>query len=147
MESIKVVLQPGAVMPIRATEGSICYDLHYNGPDTTIAPRASVLLGTGVHFGFPPPSANGAVYGGKIHSRSGLSVKKNIDVGAGVIDSDYTGEIRVLLRNTSDTPVEFKAYDRIAQIAIQKYYIVDLIQVESLDDTDRGELGFGSSGN
>ncbi len=141
------MLQPGAQLPIRATSGSVCYDLHYYGPDVVIEPRSSKLLRTGVHFGFPPPAADGAVYGAKIHSRSGLSVKKGIDVGAGVIDADYTGEVRVLLRNTSTEPVEFKHGDRIAQIAVQKYYAFPLVQVNSIEDTVRGHSGFGSSGN
>ena len=85
-------------------------------------------------------------YVGLIWPRSGLAVKNGIDVFAGVIDSGYRGEIKVCLYNSSDWNVDFKAGERIAQIIIQKLEYVEMLEVEHLQDSSRGEGGFGSSG-
>ena len=83
---------------------------------------------------------------GRIAPRSGLAVKHFLDVGAGVIDADYRGEVKVLLFNLSDADFEVKAEDRIAQIIIEKYTLTELVEVEELSETVRGEGGFGSTG-
>ena len=84
---------------------------------------------------------------GRIAPRSGLAVKNFIDVGAGVIDSDYRGEVKVLLFNLSqDTDFSVSPGDRIAQMIIEKYTPTTLFEVESLSETVRGEGGFGSTG-
>ena len=83
---------------------------------------------------------------GKVASRSGLSFKFGIEVGAGIIDSDYRGEVKVLLRNHGHSPFKFDVGDRIAQLIIMPYDKVDIEYVEELSDTTRGEAGFGSSG-
>lgn len=95
---------------------------------------------TGVRVAVPPG------YYGRVAPRSGLAVKKFVDVGAGVIDADYRGDIGVVLFNLSDVPFEVKRGDRIAQLVIEKISMGDVIQVESLDDTQRGDGGFGSTG-
>jgi len=82
---------------------------------------------------------------GRIAPRSGLSFKKGIDVMAGVVDSGYTGELCVVLINLSDEIVNFKAKDRIAQLIIEKCYDVDWHEVDDLENTERGEGGFGST--
>ena len=83
-----------------------------------------------------------------IWPRSGLAVKKGIDVLAGVVDSGYRGEIEVALLNTDfELPFTIEAGDRIAQILIQPVSQFDMVVVESLTDTDRGDGGFGSSGS
>lgn len=79
-------------------------------------------------------------------SRSGLAWKHSIDVGAGVIDADYRGPVRVILFNHSDVDFEVKAGDRISQLIIEKIITPDVVEVESLDSTQRGEGGFGSTG-
>jgi dUTP pyrophosphatase len=84
-------------------------------------------------------------YYGRIAPRSGLALKYGLVVLAGVIDSDYRGEIGVILRNTGIEDFEFKYGDRIAQIIIERCF-TNLTKVESLDDTDRGAGGFGSTG-
>ena len=78
--------------------------------------------------------------------RSGLALKHFIDVGAGVIDSDYRGEVKVLLFNHGPTDFEVKTGDRIAQIIIEKIAETKLVKIESLTTTNRGEGGFGSTG-
>ena len=86
------------------------------------------------------------IAGPMIWPRSGLSVNNGIDILAGVIDSGYRGEVKVCMLNTSDTLVHIHPGDRVAQLIIQKVEDVEFLEVESLDDTDRGEGGFGSSG-
>ena len=83
---------------------------------------------------------------GLIWPRSGLSVKKGLDVLAGVVDSGYRGEVMVCLYNTSDEDVEIKRGDRIAQIIFQEVPLVSLIQAEELETSQRGSNGFGSTG-
>ena len=86
---------------------------------------------------------------GRIAPRSGLAAKNSIDVGAGVIDSDYRGEVKVLLFNLGDVDFAIKPKDRIAQLIIEKYTITELEKLEDhqeLSSTVRGEGGFGSTG-
>lgn len=78
--------------------------------------------------------------------RSGLALKHAIDVGAGVIDADYRGPVGVILFNHSDVDFEVKAGDRIAQMILEKIVTPEVIEVEDLDSTLRGEGGFGSTG-
>jgi len=81
-----------------------------------------------------------------IWPRSGLAVKKGIDCGAGVIDSHYRGEVKVLLFNHSDSEFQIEPGDRIAQLLIQKVERVEFIPVDQLNETARNEGGFGSTG-
>jgi dUTP pyrophosphatase len=67
-------------------------------------------------------------------------------VGAGVIDPDYTGEIKVVLCNNGRVPVTFNAFDRIAQLILEKYQPARVVEVSDLGETDRGSGGFGSTG-
>ena len=85
-------------------------------------------------------------YYGRIAPRSGLAVKKGIDVLAGIIDSDYRGEIMVVLINLGKDAVLYNVGDKIAQIIFSKYETTDFNVVENLDDTNRAEKGFGSTG-
>lgn len=78
--------------------------------------------------------------------RSGLAWKHSIDVGAGVIDADYRGPVGVILFNHSDMDFDVKVGDRIAQLIIEKIMTPDVVEVEDLDTTLRGEGGFGSTG-
>ena len=83
---------------------------------------------------------------GRIAPRSGLAAKHMIDVGAGVIDSDYRGEVKVLLFNLGEKDFEVNKGDRVAQLIIEKYTITQMTEVKELDDTVRGAGGFGSTG-
>ena len=85
-------------------------------------------------------------YVGMIRPRSGLAAKHGIDVLAGVIDSDFRGEVRVILINHGDAPLDINAGDRIAQMVIQEYARMIPVEVEELTDTARGDGGFGSTG-
>ena len=107
---------------------------------TVIPARDRSLVGTGIRLEIPEG------YVGLIWPRSGLAIKKGIDCGAGVIDSCYRGEIKVLLFNHSDTKFQIEPGDRIAQILIQKVERVQFIPANELSGTTRNEEGFGSTG-
>ncbi len=109
--------------------------------DITIPARGRLVVPTGVKIALP----SGHV--GLVWPRSGLAVKQGLDCGAGVIDSQYRGEIKVLLFNHSDSDYQIKKGDRIAQLLIQKVETVEFVQVDDLDATSRGEKGFGSTGS
>lgn len=83
---------------------------------------------------------------GRIAPRSGLAAKHHIDVGAGVIDSDYSGEVMVLLFNHSEVAYTVKAGDRIAQLIIEKISQPCVVEVDTLPASGRGNHGFGSTG-
>ena len=105
-----------------------------------IPPRERTLVSTGVRLEIPEG------YVGLIWPRSGLAVKKGIDCGAGVIDSHYRGEVKVLLFNHSDNEFQIDPGDRIAQILIQKVERVEFHLVDQLNETARSDAGFGSTG-
>ena len=98
------------------------------------------MIGTGLAFGIPVGNY------GRVAPRSGLAAKNSIDVMAGVIDSDYRGELKVILANLSDTDFQVDEGMRIAQLIIEKYTLTTLNEVETLDETVRGAGGFGSTG-
>ena len=108
--------------------------------DITIPPRSSILVHTGIKIAVPDN------YVGLLWSRSGLSVKHKIEVGAGCIDATYRGELMVHLFNHSDEPFEVKKGDRIAQLITMYINIHPYMKVKKLDDTGRGDKGFGSTG-
>lgn len=99
-----------------------------------------MLISTGVSFAIPKG------YVGLIWPRSGLALKKGVDVLAGVIDSGYRGEIGVVLLNTGYDDVVIREGEKVAQILIQPVESVGILEVESLDESVRGEKNFGSSG-
>ena len=136
--TINVKLAPGAIMPTRGTDGAAGYDL-YAIEDVTINCFQFIPVSTGVSMDIP------AGHYGRVAPRSGLAVKNGIMVGAGVIDSDYRGEIKVALA-TLNGVYNIKAGDRIAQIIIEPVVNPELVQVDSLNDSERGDSGFGSTG-
>ncbi len=128
-----------AILPERKSSGAAGYDIS-SCIDIVIEPNTWKLVSTGIGFTVPPGTY------GQLAPRSGLSCK-GVLVGAGVIDRDYTGEVKVLLFNMSDdTPLEVKVGDRIAQLIIKKIETPNVVEVDSLGDTDRGDGGFGSTG-
>lgn len=136
-------LVDNAKVPTRATPGSVGYDL-YSTEDHIILPGHRAVISTGIQIGLPPGTY------GRIAPKSGQSVKHGIHVGAGVIDQDYSGELKVVLFNldTKKTFVVRQGY-RIAQLVLEK---VDLPDVEEVYDIQyyseiRGDGGFGSTGN
>jgi dUTP pyrophosphatase len=135
---INVMLSPDAVMPVAASNGAAGFDL-FAAEDTTINCFQFKPVSTGVSIEIP------AGHYGRVAPRSGLSVKHGVMVGAGVIDSDYRGEVKVALA-TLNGVYDIKKGDRIAQLIIERIATPELVQVDSLDSTDRGEGGFGSTG-
>ena len=133
------LLQENAKAPARATEHAAGYDIHCN-EHITLKPGARGLISTGFAMSIP----HGMV--ALIWPRSGLAGKHGIDSLAGVIDSDYRGEVRVALINHGDSLVEFKPGDRIAQMLVQPAYQQPVVLVDNLEDTQRGACGFGSTG-
>jgi len=129
----------GEYIPQIAKEGDAGADLRAS-EDTVVPANGRCLVPTGISMAIP----RGFV--GLIWPRSGLAVKHGIDSGAGVIDSGYRGEIRVLLFNHSDADFKVTKGDRIAQILIQKVETPQFVQVEALEQTERGAGGFGSTG-
>ena len=132
--------------PTRATSGSAAYDLRYTPTDDdesiVVHANSTKVLPTGLSIELPEG------YAALVCSRSGLAAKHGIQVlnAPGVIDSDYRGEIGVILRNTGNDNVIFLAGDRIAQLMIVPVLSVDWVSVEALGETDRGNGGFGSTG-
>lgn len=107
----------------------------------TIPPLSRATVGIGVSIEIPEG------YYGRIAPRSGLAHRHGIDVLAGVVDSGYRGEIKVVLHNTDDNESFYiRQGDKIAQIIIEKHYNFDFVESEDLSDTERGHGGFGSTG-
>lgn len=131
--------------PTRQTAGSAGYDIY--AADTTIVPaRSKQIISTGISIQLPTCPLDGHIYCLKIVSRSGLSAKNSLEKGAGLIDADYTGELKIILYNHSDKDYQVNMGDRIAQGIIIMVAIPNVIQVDELNDTDRGGDGFGSTG-
>lgn len=129
-----------AQLPKKATVGSAGYDL-YSAEEKTIPARSRGLVDTGLSMAFP-----GNCYA-RIAPRSGLAVKFCVDVGAGVIDSDYRGPVKVLLINHGDVEFQVKVGDRIAQMVFERIEQPIFVEVEDLPiSEERGEGGFGSTG-
>jgi dUTP pyrophosphatase len=128
-----------ATIPTRGSSGAVGYDL-YSVDEVVVSPSQRALVGTGVAVILPMN-----VYG-RVAPRSGLAVKHGIQVGAGVVDPDYRGEIKVVIFNQGDKHFEIKKGDRIAQLVLERCETPDVREIESLDETDRGSGGFGSTG-
>ena len=142
--SLKVKkLHPNAKLPEKGHPSDLGWDLFcVEGLD--IAPGARVLVKTGIAIQFPD------FVGGILKDRSSVASKMGLFVHAGVIDPNYRGEIMVLIHNNSIKPVGVDAGAKIAQMVLMPTFQVDsgdVVEVEELDDTDRGAGGFGSTGS
>jgi deoxyuridine 5'-triphosphate nucleotidohydrolase len=133
------LLTATAQLPTRGTPGSAGYDLAAD-EDTNLWPGERRLISTGVSVAVPAGTY------GRIAPRSGLAVKKGLDVMAGVIDPDYRGEVKVLAVNLGQTPIVIGQGDRIAQLVLERFEAAEVVQVETLDGTERGTGAFGSTG-
>jgi dUTP diphosphatase len=137
-----------AKLPVRASEGAAGFDLF--AAQRTIIPGSQArdgrvdigraLVPTGLAFSLPTG------YVGRISSRSGLSVKQNIETGAGWIDADYRGEVKIELKNFSSRDFVVEEGDRIAQLIILPIAMPELELTDSLPSSERGTGGFGSTG-
>lgn len=129
-----------ATIPTRATNGSAGYDLHAS-EDFIIRPNDWTRISTGISTQFDSSVA------AQICPRSGLAFKYGLTVGGGLIDSDYTGEIAVILMNMSNEEFRGSAGDRIAQLVFVNICINALESTGSIAETERGTGGFGSTGS
>ena len=138
---ILFTLDDGATTPTRAHATDAGLDLYALHP-ATIPPGGRELVSTGVHVAIPPG------YVGMICPRSGLAHKHGLTVlnAPGIIDAGYTGEIKVNLHNTDCMAQYVDAGDRIAQLVITPIPDAHLAQVDTLDTTERGDNGHGSTG-
>ena len=139
---IKIKTESGH-LPQYETEGSAGMDIraHIETP-ITISPGKRALISTGLFMEIP------SGYEVQIRARSGLAVKHGIGLtnGIGTIDSDYRGEIKVALINWGEEDFVVNDGDRIAQMVVCRYENVDIVEVEELTETARGEGGFGHTG-
>lgn len=140
---VKIVNGSAWPAPAYATIQSAGMDMKANIEEpVTIAPLQRVMVPTGLSIALPEGTE------AQIRPRSGLAAKHGVTVlnSPGTIDADYRGEIKVILVNLSDTPFIVNPGERIAQMVIARYEHVEWDEVETLDGTDRGEGGFGSTG-
>lgn len=143
MINVKIVNKSAYPTPEYATPLSAGLDLKANlEAPVTIKPLQRFLVPTGLYIALPEG------FEAQIRPRSGLALKHGITVlnSPGTIDADYRGELKVLLVNLSDSDFEVNPGERIAQMVVARYQQVDWEQTDSLDSTDRGEGGFGSTG-
>lgn len=132
----KLVTQ--AKLPSRATVSSAGYDL-YSAEEKNVPPHEVVSISTGIALSIPEG------HYGRIASRSSLA-KLGLDTRGGVIDSDYRGEVKVLLYNSTERDFLIKKEERIAQLILEKISLLPVEEVETLSETERGQGGFGSTG-
>ncbi|XP_015198511.2 deoxyuridine 5'-triphosphate nucleotidohydrolase, mitochondrial isoform X2 [Lepisosteus oculatus] len=141
---IKVVLKfaklsENATTPTKGSSKAAGYDL-YSAYDYSIPPLEKTVVKTDIQIAVPP-----GCYG-RVAPRSGLAAKHFIDVGAGVVDEDYRGNVGVVLFNFSKETFEVKKGDRVAQLICERICYPEIEQHETLDETERGAGGFGSTG-
>jgi len=132
-------LDPRATLPTRGSAASAGLDI-YSIEDITIDPKQRVLARTGLAVAVP------LGFYGRVAPRSGLAVKNGLDVLAGVIDSDYRGEVCCALLNTSDETVTLPQGSRLCQLIVEQIITPTPAWVEELEETGRGAGGFGSTG-
>lgn len=140
---INIINKSKYPLPQYETENSAGVDLHANIEEPVLLePLQRRVVPTGIYVSIP----NG--YEGQVRPRSGLAAKKGITVlnAPGTIDADYRGEIGVILVNLSDTSFRINPGERIAQLVFAKCERAEFVEVDELDETVRGEGGFGSTG-
>ena len=144
METIKIKkLNEKAKIPTRGSEYAAGYDLYACVNElTTIPAHSTVKIGTGLAIEIPHG------YFGAVFARSGLATKQGLRPGncVGVCDEDYRGEYIVALHNDTDLPRVIEPNERIAQLVVLPYLSVEFEEVNELDNTERGNGGFGSTG-
>lgn len=147
MKKVKFKLEPGAVAPIKATDGSVGYDLFVYGSHCIYPGRNAVRTGLSIQL----PEGFEAT----VRPRSGCSLKgipdeynmrHNADALLGTIDTDYRGEIKMIVNNHEEEPFFISDGQRIAQLVISPVFTGEVEMVDNLDDTERGEGGFNSTG-
>lgn len=135
-------LNDNAVIPTRGSEYAAGMDLYAAITETVqIAPHSTMKIGTGLAIEIPKG------YFGGIFARSGLATKRGARPAncVGVGDSDYRGEYIVAVHNDTDKVIEIEPHERIAQLIVMPYLVVEFNEIEELTDTERGSGGFGST--
>tara|TARA_B110001452_G_C15169599_1_gene406516 strand:- start:511 stop:1002 length:492 start_codon:yes stop_codon:yes gene_type:complete len=132
-------LSETATIPVRGSAQAAGYDLTAAQP-AVVPARGKALIKTDLSIALPE-----GCYG-RVAPRSGLAWKHSIDVGAGVIDADYRGNVGVILFNLSDKDFEVSVGDRVAQLILERIFTPEVQEVDDLDATARGAGGFGSTG-
>lgn len=143
MIKIKVINKGSQPLPAYATTQSAGMDLRANlDTPVTLRPMQRMLIGTGLHIALPEG------FEAQIRPRSGLALKHGITVlnSPGTVDADYRGEIKVLLVNLSDADFVINGGERIAQMVIARHEQAVFEAVDELDETERGEGGYGHTG-
>lgn len=140
---VKITMFQGCddLLPLKAHENDAAYDLRAR-EGATLYPRKVVLVPTGLYIELPRG------FEAQVRPRSGLAAKHNITVwnSPGTIDSGYRGEVSTILYNGGDKPYHIKRGERISQMVITKLPEIELKKVEKLNDSQRGDGGFGSTG-
>lgn len=140
---IKIVNKSHHPLPAYATELSAGMDLRANIDEPIVLkPMERRLVPTGLHIALP------VGYEAQVRPRSGLALKKGITVlnAPGTVDADYRGEVGVILINLSDEPFTIEDGERIAQMVIVRHEHAEFVPVDILDETERGEGGYGHTG-
>lgn len=132
-------LHPEAIVPTRAHHDDAGLDL-YAAESIAISPGARVAVATGLSMAVP------SGYVGLIWDKSGVALNLGLTCLAGVLDAQYRGELKIVLLNTTSSEVIIGVGQKIAQLIVQKIELPTPIEVEKLDDTVRGDGGFGSTG-
>ena len=129
-------------LPSRQTAGSAGFDLASAEPDFVIAPGERRLVATGLVLEIPPGLE------GQVRPRSGLALRHGLTLpnAPGTIDSDYRGELKVILQNGGQAPVTIARGDRIAQLVFARYEVPELEDATELEESSRSTGGFGSTG-
>lgn len=140
---VKIINRSKHALPEYATEQSAGVDLRANIDNSVvIAPLGRALIPTGLYMALPEG------WEAQVRPRSGLAIKKGVTVlnTPGTIDADYRGEVGVILVNLSGEDFVVQDGDRIAQMIFNQYGKADFVEVETLDETERGAGGFGHTG-
>ena len=136
---IKIKILPGGTLPTRGSREAAGYDI-YAAEDAEIGSLQIAKIRTGVCFQMPPGTF------GQIYGRSGMAANRGLLSVAGTLDSDFTGEVSVVLFNTSSDSQKIRKGDRIAQVVFHRHIVVDWVKVLELEPTERGSGSFGSTG-
>lgn len=140
---VKVINNSSNSLPEYSTSGSAGMDVRADINDPIIIPIGGrVLIPTGLHFQLP------IGYEVQVRPRSGLAIKHGITVcnAPGTIDSDFTGEVKIILINHGNEPFTVNKGDRVGQFVLAKYETIEWKEVDELSSTERGEGGFGHTG-
>ncbi len=141
--TVKIINRSGNTLPAYATEGSSGMDIRADiAAPVSLQPLERSLIPTGLFIELP------LEYEAQVRPRSGLAIKQGITClnSPGTVDSDYRGELKVILINLSNEPQIINNGDRIAQLVFQKVEKAGLIQVDEINETKRGDGGFGHTG-